>query len=162
MSDIMYDDVPISWRIYSIHDEKNIKGLFGDYRFLSNFVKCNIVYDGLEYQSSESAYQSAKIVPSERIYFTTMKAYDSKKNWKLYTSLYTPEIWNSKKYDIMYDILLDKFTRNSLLGKMLKETGDKYIEETNHWFDVWWGVDYKTGIGENNLGKILMGIRSKI
>jgi predicted NAD-dependent protein-ADP-ribosyltransferase YbiA (DUF1768 family) len=91
-----------------------------------------------------------------------MKAYDSKKNWKLYTSLYTPEIWNSKKYDIMYDILLDKFTRNSLLGKMLKETGDKYIEETNHWFDVWWGVDYKTGIGENNLGKILMGIRSKI
>jgi hypothetical protein len=162
MSDIMYDDAPIPWRSYSIHDEKNIKGLFGDYRFFSNFVSCNIVYDGLVYQSSETAYQSAKIVPNERFDFTTMRAYDSKKNWKLYTPLYAPEIWDSKKYDIMYNILLDKFTRNPLLGEMLKETGNKYIEETNHWSDIFWGVDYKTGIGENNLGKILMGIRSKI
>ena len=40
--------------------------------------------------------------------------------------------------------------------KKFKEC-DRYIEETNHWSDIFWSVD-----GENNLGKILMGIRSKI
>ena len=61
----------------------------------------------------------------------------------------------------MYQILLDKFTRNIELKNKLKATGTKYIEETNHWKDTYWGVDYKIG-GENNLGKILMLIRDLI
>ena len=45
--------------------------------------------------------------------------------------------------------------------KKFKEC-DRYIEETNNWSDIFWSVDYLSGNGENNLGKILMDIRSKI
>ena len=43
---------------------------------------------------------------------------------------------------------------------MLLDTGDKFIEETNWWKDQFWGV--YNGVGENNLGKILMRIREEI
>jgi predicted NAD-dependent protein-ADP-ribosyltransferase YbiA (DUF1768 family) len=51
----------------------------------------------------------------------------------------------------MYDIVFDKFTRNKSLGDKLLETGDKYLEETNHWHDTCWGVC--NGVGTNWLVK---------
>jgi predicted NAD-dependent protein-ADP-ribosyltransferase YbiA (DUF1768 family) len=55
---------------------------------------------------------------------------------------------------------LDKFSRNYQLGDLLIETGDKYLEETNHWKDKIWGVC--DGVGKNWLGKILMDVRTQI
>lgn len=162
MSELMFDEVPFSWKTYSIHSENFIKGLFGEYRWLSNFTKCDIHFEGLDYTSSENAYQAAKIVPDERIEFTKMSAYDSKKYWRNFTPLYNSRVWDDKKYDIMYVIVFDKFTRNLDLNNKLKDTGNKFIEETNHWDDTFWGVDYKSGKGKNSLGKILMDIRTKI
>ena len=60
----------------------------------------------------------------------------------------------------MYEICFDKFNRNKELGKLLILTGDKYLEETNHWKDRTWGVC--NGIGKNWLGIILMDIREKL
>ncbi len=58
----------------------------------------------------------------------------------------------------MSSIVFDKFCRSFYLRNRLLETGDKYLEETNHWSDSYWGVDIKKG-GKNNLGKILMKVR---
>lgn len=55
-------------------------------------------------------------------------------------------------------ILFDKFYRNPNLRQQLIKTDNKFLEETNHWGDQFWGVDIKKG-GQNNLGKILMKIR---
>ena len=60
----------------------------------------------------------------------------------------------------MCAIVLDKFTRNPYLAEMLVETGDRYLEESNHWNDTCWGVC--DGIGTNWLGKILMDVRTII
>jgi predicted NAD-dependent protein-ADP-ribosyltransferase YbiA (DUF1768 family) len=35
------------------------------------------------------------------------------------------------------------------------------LEERNSWGDSYWGTDIN-GVGENNLGKILMDIRSEL
>ena len=70
------------------------------------------------------------------------------------------EDWEEVKYKVMYDIVLDKFMRNRKLGDLLIETGDKYLEETNHWSDKIWGVC--DGVGKNWLGKILMDVRTQI
>ena len=43
---------------------------------------------------------------------------------------------------------------------MLLSTGDKYLEETNHWKDTYYGVC--DGVGKNVLGKILMSVRNII
>lgn len=84
----------------------------------------------------------------------------SKNAWKeLPKEAIIPD-WDNHKYRVMDIIVFDKFARNETLKQRLINTGDKYIEETNHWDDRVWGVNYHTGEGENYLGKILMNIRS--
>ena len=60
---------------------------------------------------------------------------------------------------IMVDLNLQKYT-DVKLGTMLLESEEAYLEETNHWGDVYWGVC--NGIGENKLGKLLMDIRDDL
>jgi predicted NAD-dependent protein-ADP-ribosyltransferase YbiA (DUF1768 family) len=43
---------------------------------------------------------------------------------------------------------------------MLKATGDEELVEGNWWNDTFWGVC--NGVGENNLGKLLMKIRAEL
>ena len=52
-------------RDYIIHDENNVKGFFGDYRFLSNFHVADVWYEGILYPSTEHAYQAAKTLNEE-------------------------------------------------------------------------------------------------
>ena len=54
----------------------------------------------------------------------------------------------------------EKFNNNDELKEMLISTGDEELIEGNHWHDVFWGIC--NGKGENNLGKILMQVRSEI
>lgn len=141
-----------------IHDEHNIKGFFDNYRFLSNFEPCDVLFDGIIYPSSENAYQAAKSLDIEvRKKFVDISSTDSKKLGKIVEI--RPD-WNSIKLDIMFSIVFDKFTRNSKLGDQLIETGDKYLEETNSWKDTFWGVC--NGVGKNWLGRILMDVRQQI
>ncbi len=141
-----------------IHDEHNIKGFFDNYRFLSNFEPCDVLFDGIIYPSSENAYQAAKSLDIEvRKKFVDISSTDSKKIGKIVEI--RPD-WNNIKLDIMYSIVFDKFTRNSKLGDQLIETGDRYLEETNYWKDTFWGVC--NGVGKNWLGRILMDVREQI
>jgi hypothetical protein len=145
-------------REYIIHDESQIKGFFGDYRFLSNFELGDCLHGGILYPSSENAYQAAKSLdPQVRSQFANITPSESK---KLGRQIQVREDWEEVKYGIMYSIVLDKFTRNSKLGDLLIETGDRYLEETNHWGDKIWGVC--DGVGTNWLGKILMDVRNQI
>jgi hypothetical protein len=36
------------------------------------------------------------------------------------------------------------------------------LVEGNRWGDQFWGVDLRTGLGENHLGKILMKVRDEL
>ena len=164
----MFNETPVvgeiyklgDWKLYAIHDDNNIKGFFGKYEWLSNFHKCKTWFEGGLYPSSENAYQAAKIYPEYRVN-TLMDCTpaQSKKLWKNYTRIDgSSEEWDLRKYDVMSTILFDKFYRNKELRKKLIDTGDKFLEETNHWGDQFWGVDIKKG-GQNNLGKVLMKIR---
>jgi len=133
-----------------------ISGFFGKYRFLSNFYTCKVYYDGLVFNSSENAYQSAKLInSSDRHIFLDISAKESKRLGKIIDKR---KDWDLVKLNIMYNIVYDKFTRNELLGNLLLETTDSYLEETNTWNDNYWGVC--NGIGKNYLGKILMDIRN--
>ena len=145
-------------RDYIVHDESQIKGFFLKYRFLSNFELGDVIHDGIKYPSSENAYQAAKSLdPEIRKQFVDISPSDSK---KLGRKIEVREDWEEVKYGIMYKIVLDKFSRNYQLGDLLVETGDKYLEETNHWKDKIWGVC--DGVGTNWLGKILMDVRTQI
>lgn len=143
---------------YIVHDDEQIKGFFNEYRFLSNFEIGEVLYEGVKYPSSENAYQAAKSLdPQIRNKFVNITPSESK---KLGRSIEVREDWEDVKYGVMYNIVLDKFIRNPKFGDLLVNTGDKYLEETNHWNDKIWGVC--KGVGKNWLGKILMDVRNEI
>ena len=132
----------------------------GEFAFLSNFYDCPVVIEGLQYPNSEAAYQAMKCEnKEERIQFTNIKAGKAK---RLGRKVKLRSDWNDIRLDIMKQILMDKFTRNPELGEKLLATGNAELLEGNYWHDTFWGVDNKTGVGENHLGKLLMEVRENL
>lgn len=170
MSEEMYDEVPVvgshykfgDWKLYASHDVAEIRGFFGEYRWLSNFHPCTVYYEGMEFPSSENAYQAAKVDKDFRHHLQKITPAKVKRAWKKLPPIDVgPEDWDARKYDVMAVILFDKFYRNKDLRAKLVETeiNHRYLEETNHWKDTYWGVDINLG-GKNKLGEILMKIRA--
>lgn len=158
----MSEDKPF-WTNYAVHDEENIQGFFGEYRWLSNFHPCDVKWNGIEFPSSEHAYQFAKtagyeVELSPHIVESVKRMTASEvKRWGK-TQFIRPD-WDSRKVSVMVAILLDKFMRNPELKEKLLATGDRWLEETNHWKDDFWGVRYDTREGKNHLGYSLMFVR---
>ena len=145
-------------RDYIIHDRNNVKGFFGKFRFLSNFHVAPVTYEGLDFPSTENAYQAAKTtIPEMREKFLNLTPSEAK---KLGQKLEIRSDWEDVKYQVMLDICTEKFTKHSDLREALLETSEMYLEETNHWKDKTWGVC--DGEGKNWLGKVLMEIRKKL
>ena len=136
-----------------------IHGFFGPFRFLSNFHFVKVEWNGNIFPTTEHAYQAAKS--------------DDPEIWKFFASVHKPhearrlgqEIpldpeWHTRiKFEIMYDLTKKKYA-NDPLRKMLLDTGELYLEETNHWGDIVWGVC--NGVGKNMLGHTLMMVRDEL
>lgn len=143
----------------TLHNDKSIKGFQGEYRWLSNFYECPVEYEGLTYGSSEAAYQAAKTYDEDlREQFTHMSPREAKKVGK--SGIDIRSDWDEDRFWVMHAIVTNKFRQNEHLKQKLLETGDKYLEETNWWGDTYWGVC--KGIGENQLGAVLMMVRDEI
>lgn len=151
------------WEEIAVHNEKEIRGFFGPYRFLSNFWPARVILDGVVYGSVEVAFQASKWKPENREYFLTCTNKESiDHNRKNNPNLYTAEGWDAIKIEVMCGLVKQKFDKalNPDNHAKLMETGDKFLEEKNWWGDDFWGV-VLSGEGQNNLGKILMEVRSQ-
>lgn len=85
---------------------------------------------------------------------------------------YDESTWSAVREDIMYNILVDKFSQNHSLYKILKSTDTKIIVESSP-VDFIWGIgmhvvqypnicDQTQWRGQNLLGKCLMKVRDII
>lgn len=154
------------WRNFPeiVHDEFNIKGFFGEYRWMSNFGKASVWLDMVAYSSAEIAYRAAKHSPQDRAFFLNCSSEDSiTYNREKSLDFYTNNEWDMIKVDVMTFLLQQKYDPelNPSNARKLYETGDKYLEETNWWGDTFWGKDLK-GEGLNTLGQILMDVRAQL
>ena len=70
--------------------------------------------------------------------------------------------WEDVKERIMYELVKAKFTFDTDVKAKLLATGNCYLQEGNRWGDTFWGVDLRTGKGENKLGHILMRVREEL
>lgn len=130
------------------------------YNFLSNFYEASISYGGLTYGSNEAAFQAQKcITKEEMLQFTE---YGPGKSKSVGRKVQLRSDWEQVKFGLMEEIVRAKFTQHPELAWRLLETGDKILVEGNHWGDTCWGVDTRTGQGENHLGKILMKVREEL
>ena len=127
-----------------------------EYFFLSNFYEAPVTYNGLTYQNNEAAFQAQKTVDEkEHILFTKMSATQARSTGRRIT---LRKDWENVKMGIMSKLVEAKFRQNPDLAEKLLATGDVYLEEGNTWGDRTWGV--VNGVGANNLGRILMEIRT--
>ena len=135
----------------------NIMTFQGENRWLSNFARVIIKYNGLQFASVEAAYQAAKSndIKVQRS-FTTVSASKAKQKGRKIT---LREDWEAIKLDVMEDMLRQKFNQEPYKTKLMK-TFDGHIEEGNWWNDTFWGVC--RGKGHNNLGKLIMQIRGEL
>lgn len=134
---------------------KDILEFQGVNRWLSNFWPAQVLFDGRIYPTVENAYQAAKAHPSVRAQFCNCKPGEAKRIAK---KLVLEPTWDREKVSVMRRLLAQKFSIGSRLSDMLVATGDCQIVEGNHWGDTFWGVC--NGVGENNLGKLLMERRA--
>ena len=127
------------------------------YFFLSNYFISIVKYEDMYYSSNEAAFQSVKLLNKEDRYpFSCLTPHEAK---KIGRTVLLRDDWEKIKNKVMYDIVKDKFTRNSLLKYKLLETGNAQLIEGNTWNDTYWGICH--GKGLNVLGNILMGIRNE-
>ena len=134
-----------------------INSFDGEYDFLSNFYECPILWKGNLYRNSESIYQSYKTLDNVPFDFTKTTGSQAKKISK---KLNVRPDWNKIKFDLMYEICQEKFNQNTDIAQKLMNTGDTILIEGNYWGDTYWGKC--NGVGQNNLGKILMKIREEL
>jgi len=159
-TNIEVDEVTVPY--YAVHTDGKICGFFGAFRFMSNFypLQSGVSFEEIVYPSVEHAYQAAKYPFNERRQFVEITAGHAKKLGKL-APKFNAKRWAKKKYDIMYALNWQKFINNYNLQEKLVMTDGCHLEERNSWGDTDWGTN-EQGVGENNLGKILMRVREKI
>lgn len=128
-----------------------------DYYFMSNFYPFKLIYNGIEYQNTEAAFQAqkCKYLP-ERNQFSKLNPSEAK---RLGRRVELRPDWEQVKDNIMYNIVLTKFSSDEYLAYKLLKTGEEVLMEGNTWKDTYWGVDLDTMQGKNKLGLILMKVR---
>ena len=145
------------FRDYVVHDLERVHGFFGAYRWMSNFHQCVIYYDGHRFPSTENAYVYAKQTNMPDNLIEVLKTCGPSEAKRIGSTLELRHDWDDVRVDVMSTVVFDKFARHPGLREMLLATGDRHLEETNHWNDRFWGVC--DGHGKNHLGRMLMGIR---
>lgn len=140
-----------------LNTKEPILGFQGDYRWLSNFAPCDILYDGVIYPSVENAYVAAKTTnPSARRQLETCSPNDAK---SIGRTLPLRKHWDQLRVPLMRQFLIQKYNQEPY-RQLLINTEGRYIEETNWWNDQFWGVC--GGKGENILGVLIMDIRDRL
>ena len=124
---------------------------------MSNFYPFKLIYNGIEYQNTEAAFQAqkCKYLP-ERNQFSKLNPSEAK---RLGRRVELRPDWEQVKDGIMYNIVLTKFSSDEYLAYKLLKTGEEVLMEGNTWKDTYWGVDLDTMDGKNKLGLILMKVR---
>lgn len=144
----------------------DIKGFFGEHRWLSNFwtLPNPIVdrYEGvwLSYPTVEHAYQAEKSLDlAARVWImhaeTPAAAKQAGRRIRMRTD------FDFIKDSAMLELVRQKFYYNPDLAQKLLATGDAALYEVNNWGDTYWGCD-SFFEGENRLGQILMQVRKEI
>ena len=138
---------------------KTIDSFEGEYRFLSNFYFSPLKFGGIIYPTVEHAFQAMKTKNNnERMKISLLKTPGEAKRAGRKVKL--REDWEQIKLEAMEYLVRLKFKNYIDLKDRLLATEDAELIEGNWWNDTFWGVC--KGRGKNNLGKILMKIRSEI
>jgi ribA/ribD-fused uncharacterized protein len=125
----------------------------------SNFFAVPITMGGLVWPTSEHYFQAMKFHTDQAHFDEVRSAKGPMDAAKMGRDRSRPlrKDWEAVKNDLMFDVVLAKFTQHSDLQEQLLSTGSQVlIEHTKN--DAYWG-DGGDGTGKNMLGITLMQVR---
>jgi ribA/ribD-fused uncharacterized protein len=137
----------------------------GEFEFLSNFYRCQVFYDGYWYVTLEHAFQAAKN-PSWEHQDEIRRVNKPGVAKRIGRRCELRPDWEEVKDELMWHLLLSKFSDSNLAKKLLEIRGVRLIEG-NTWHDNYWG-DCICGReackeqGKNKLGTLLEDLRAWI
>ena len=136
------------------------------YGQFSNWWMCTFTYKGVTFLSSEQAlmWEKAKLFGDEETAAKILKTTSQKaiKDLGREVKNYVDLVWAERRYNVMVDILIEKFGQNEVLKEALMNTEDADLYEASP-FDKIWGIgstDVNDIHGKNLLGRALMHVRS--
>lgn len=139
----------------------------GPWAFLSNFHRAPLIWDGIEYPTSEHAFNAGKTLdPDQRRWVATAPtAREAKRRGR---SVALRPGWDDHvRYTVMTEVLAAKFGAHPGRADALLSTGDAVLVEGNTWHDNTWG-DCRcrraacAEPGANHLGRLLMELRAEL
>ena len=157
----------------TIHDQDQIRGFSGSYRFLSNFHYASITFadpsteEGLAADlnfiitapTAEHAYQALKTLrPQERE--AVLKSPSPAAARAIGRRITLRPNWDRIRQPKMKLVQFTKYHQHLYLRRRLLDTGERVLVEENHWGDTYWGQC--RGQGTNYLGRLLMEVRSEL
>jgi len=128
---------------------------------MGNYFKARFFIYGRWWNFVEAPYQASKTLYQDEkdAIWAAVKANDSRLLGQKVTMRHD---WDQIKRRVMKECVMAKFLQHADLRKQLIETGDEeLIEDTTTSNDMFWGCG-TNGDGQNNLGKILMEIRTEL
>jgi ribA/ribD-fused uncharacterized protein len=140
-----------------------ITSFTGQHFFLSNFFPISVIYEGIQYPTSEHAYVAAKTLDIDLRNHITKITHPGQAKKFGYKIELRPD-WESIKVNEMRKILEIKFSplrSDTPIRTWLEMTAPRTLIEGNTWGDTFWG-ESPIGNGKNMLGKLLMSLRDDI
>lgn len=131
------------------------------YGFLSNFFHAPIDVEDKCWLTSEHYYQAQKFINttiSDEIHQCQSPDMAFALS-RYYQSEVRPD-WDEVRLEVMSFVVNEKFNQHPTLAYQLIGTGDMKLTEHSH-KDAFWG-DGGNGLGDNQLGKILMSVRERL
>ncbi len=136
----------------------------GEYRFLSNFWRAEVTFDGVKYPTVEHAYQAVKSRDADaRDLIASSPTPGGAK--RAGQELTVRDDWETIKVPVMAGLVAEKCATHPELATLLLNTDGMPIVEGNSWHDTFWGCcscEEHDGAGENHLGTILMSVRAAL
>ena len=143
---------------------KMIDKFDGEFAFLSNFYPSAISDGYTTFLTVEHYFQACKCEYMDD-YDAIAAAPTPGQAKRLGRQAILRDDWEQNKLNVMETALRKKFAIPKLREQLLA-TGDAYLVEGNYWHDNTWGdcgcEKCKHTHGQNNLGKLLMKIRTDI
>jgi len=135
------------------------------YGAFSNLYRRPIIFEGVEYATSEHAYQAGK-ARKDNVRDWLMAAPTPSLLAMAAHGLYVWDVapnWSKTKFDRMRQVLRAKFTQHQDLNDLLLSTGNARLVEVatvdNAVNRLWGEVN---GVGKNMLGVLLMELREEL
>lgn len=141
-----------------------INSFSGEFAFLSNFWPASVEWAGIEFPTSEHAFQAAKTTSQEAAREIAALPTPGQAKRAGRKVAMRPD-WDLVRISVMQSILFAKFRQNPDLAEKLLATGFAKLVEGNVWHDNFWGICKCANCGssgQNHLGESLQLVRARL